>query len=51
MSLSQTDREDLIYAKRLLEHPGLAVTLVNLVGVPLEKGLPGRMVRNSPEDQ
>ena len=39
MSLSQTDREDLIYAKRLLEHPGLAVTLVNLVGVPLEKGL------------
>ncbi len=39
MNLSQNDREALIYAKRLLEHPGLAVTLVNLVGVPLEKGL------------
>lgn len=38
MNLSPTDRNDLIGAKRLLEHPGLAVTLVNLVGVPLERG-------------
>lgn len=38
MSLSQHDREDLIAAKTLLEHPGLAVTLVNFAGIPLEKG-------------
>jgi hypothetical protein len=37
VSLSGQDLDDLRYAKALLEHPGLAVKLTNLVGIPVEK--------------
>ncbi len=38
-AFTQTDLEDLHYARSLLEHPGLAVKLTSLLGSPLEKGL------------
>lgn len=38
MSVSDRDREDLRRAKTLLENPGLAVKLTNLIGAPIEKG-------------
>jgi len=39
MSLSAAEIEDLRRAKRLLENPGLAVKLTNLIGAPIEKGM------------
>ncbi len=38
MTLTGTDLEDLRYAKLLLEEPGLATRVLNVVGVPLERG-------------
>jgi hypothetical protein len=38
MTLSSSELEDLRTAKRLLENPGLAARISNLVGVPIEKG-------------
>ena len=38
MNISNQDLEDLRYAKSLLENPGLAVRLTNLLGTPIEKG-------------
>lgn len=35
---SAEDRADLARAKALLEHPGLAIRLTNLLGAPIEKG-------------
>lgn len=39
MTLSQKDREALIAAKALLEHPGLPAQLAALVGMPVEKAM------------
>ena len=39
MTLSQNDREALIVAKALLEHPGLPARLAALVGMPVEKAM------------
>ena len=39
MSLTDTDLADLRQAKLLLENPGLAARMTNLIGTPLEKGL------------
>ena len=39
MSLTETDLDDLRQAKLLLENPGLAARITNLIGTPLEKGL------------
>ena len=38
MSISKNDLEDLRYAKRLLENPGLAAKISNLFGASIEKG-------------
>lgn len=38
MTWLQTDWQDLTCAKKLLEQPGFAVKITNLVGVPIEKG-------------
>ncbi len=38
MNISNEDLEELRYAKSLLENPGLAVRLTNLLGAPIEKG-------------
>jgi len=38
MRLSDDDREALRYAKNLLENPGLAAKIMNVIGVPIEKG-------------
>lgn len=38
MSLSKQDLVDLHYAKCLLENPGLAAKLTNVIGIPLERG-------------
>jgi hypothetical protein len=38
MELTQADLSDLMYAKRLLENPGLAAKTINLLGAPVEKG-------------
>lgn len=35
---SAEERADLAHAKALLEHPGLAIRLTNLLGAPIEKG-------------
>jgi hypothetical protein len=39
VSLTKEDFEDLAYAKKLLENPGLATKIVNVVGKPIEKSL------------
>jgi hypothetical protein len=39
MTLSSPEIEDLRTAKRLLENPGLAAKISNLVGAPIEKGI------------
>jgi hypothetical protein len=39
MDFSREDLEALTYAKELLEHPGLAAKITNLLGTPVEKGL------------
>lgn len=36
--LSSADLDDLRRAKHLLEHPGLAIRLTNLIGEPIERG-------------
>lgn len=44
MIFQQTDLNDLKKAKALLEHPGIAAKITNLLGTPIEKGfklLPG----------
>ena len=38
MSITDTDLEDLTYAVRLLENPGLAAKITNVLGQPIEKG-------------
>jgi len=38
MSISKPDLDDLRYAKSLLENPGLAAKISNLLGTPIEKG-------------
>jgi hypothetical protein len=38
MSISRIDLKDLRYAKSLLENPGLAAKISNLLGTPIEKG-------------
>ena len=38
MTLSSSDIDDLKAARRLLEHPGLAVKISHVVGSPIEKG-------------
>jgi hypothetical protein len=37
--LSPAERDDLVLAKKLLEHPGLAIRLANLIGGPIERGI------------
>jgi hypothetical protein len=37
MSFSESDLDELCYAKSLLESPGLAAKLINLIGMPIEK--------------
>ena len=39
MSFSEKDRADLRYARALLEHPSLAIRLIDVIGTPIEKGL------------
>lgn len=39
MKLTDKDREDLQYAKHILESPGFAVNVMNYIGIPIEKGL------------
>ena len=36
--IAQPDLKDLMYAKSLLENPGLAARLANVIGTPIEKG-------------
>ena len=38
MNMSKHDLDDLRYAKSLLENPGLAAKISNLLGAPIEKG-------------
>jgi len=38
MELQQIDLKDLEKAKQLLENPGVAAKLTNLIGIPIEKG-------------
>lgn len=38
MELQQNDLKDLKKAKRLLENPGIAAKITNLIGTPIEKG-------------
>ncbi len=52
MELSRSDLEDLVYAKELLEHPGLAAKITSVLGAPLEKGfklLPARWMESVQE--
>ncbi len=39
MDISENDLDDLIYAKSLLENPGLAVKITSALGTPIEKGI------------
>jgi hypothetical protein len=38
MTISSKDRDDLKKAKLLLENPGIAAKMINLLGTPIEKG-------------
>jgi hypothetical protein len=38
MGLSSDERRELGYAKSLLENPGLAVKITNIIGAPIERG-------------
>jgi hypothetical protein len=38
MKLTDKDREDLQYAKHILESPGFAAKVMNYIGIPIEKG-------------
>jgi hypothetical protein len=39
MELTYQDREDLKYAKKILENPGFAAKVLNYIGIPIEKGI------------
>lgn len=39
IAFSDKDREDLQFAKNLLENPGIAAKMTRLIGAPIEKGL------------
>ena len=39
MEISAADRDDLTYAKALLENPSLAARISNFLGTPIEKGI------------
>ena len=39
MNISESHKKELLVAKSLLENPGLAVKITNLIGTPIEKGL------------
>lgn len=39
MNLTDKDRQDLLKAMVLLENPGMAAKLTNLIGTPIEKGM------------
>lgn len=39
MTLTEIEKTELLLAKSLLEHPGLAARIANFVGTPIEKGL------------
>lgn len=39
ISISEKDKSELQFAKKLLENPGLAAKITNYVGMPIEKGL------------
>jgi hypothetical protein len=38
MTFQETDLNDLKKAKALLENPGVAVKITNLIGIPIERG-------------
>ncbi len=38
-TLTESESKELQYAKYLLEHPGIAVRITNIIGTPIEKGL------------
>jgi hypothetical protein len=44
MTLSPDDLDALRYAKRLLENPGLAAKITNVLGRPIESGIGGSEV-------
>jgi EcsC protein family len=37
--LSESDRKELQLAKKLLENPGIAIKITNIIGIPIEKGI------------
>lgn len=39
MTLTENEKNELLLAKNILEHPGLAARMANFVGTPIEKGL------------
>lgn len=38
-TLSESDRKELQSAKKLLENPGIAIKITNIIGIPIEKGI------------
>jgi len=38
-NLSECDRKELQSAKKLLENPGIAIKITNIIGIPIEKGI------------
>jgi hypothetical protein len=38
-NLSESDRKELQSAKKLLENPGIAIKITNIIGIPIEKGI------------
>ena len=38
-NLSESDRKELQSAKNLLENPGIAIKITNIIGIPIEKGI------------
>ena len=38
MNLTEKDRQELLKAMLLLENPGIAAKITNLIGTPIEKG-------------
>ena len=37
--ISESDRKELQLAKKLLENPGIAIKIANIIGIPIEKGI------------
>ena len=37
--ISESDRKELQFAKNLLENPGIAAKITNIIGMPIEKGI------------